>query len=184
MMKIRLDTRKTGDDRKLAELILYISEKSEGDERFGATKLNKLLFFADFTAYWQSGQSITNQAYFRLPAGPGPRRLLPVRNKLLESGDLAISMRAYYGRTIKRPVALREPDLSIFKADEIAIVNDVIRYFWDMNAAEISDYSHRFIGWQLAGEEEDIPYEAAFISNRPLTESESDYALELLEEVD
>lgn len=182
MGRFKVDFSETGDDQKLAELILYISEKSEGDERFGATKLNKLLFFADFSAYWQLGRAITNQRYFRLREGPGPRRLVPVRKALEEQGDLAISERLYYGLTVKRTVALRDPDLSIFQANEIAIVNDVIRYFWEMNAREISDYSHRFIGWKIAGDQEDIPYESAFIGNRPLTKAEADYALELLDE--
>lgn len=180
--KWTLDTSETGDDQKLAELILYISEKSEGDERFGATKLNKLLFFADFAAYWQLGRAITNQRYFRLPAGPAPRRLVPVRDGLIEDSALAMSERDYYGYLIKRTVALREANLGLFQADEIAIVDDVIRYFWKMNAREISDYSHRFVGWKIAGDQEDIPYEAAFISNRPLTQDEADYALELMDE--
>lgn len=38
-------------DRRLAELILYIAEKCERDPNFGATKLNKILTFADFSAY-------------------------------------------------------------------------------------------------------------------------------------
>ena len=33
---------------KFRELILYIAQESEGDPNFGATKLNKILFFCDF----------------------------------------------------------------------------------------------------------------------------------------
>jgi hypothetical protein len=38
-------------DRKLAELILFISERSEGDPRFGEEKLKRILFNADFSAF-------------------------------------------------------------------------------------------------------------------------------------
>jgi hypothetical protein len=42
------------DDEKLRELILYVSTLSKDDDNFGATKLNKLLFYADFLAYQRS----------------------------------------------------------------------------------------------------------------------------------
>ena len=47
------------DDRKMKELILYLAARSEDDPRFSSTKLNKLLFYCDFTAYRQLGRSIT-----------------------------------------------------------------------------------------------------------------------------
>lgn len=43
------------DDRKMKELILYLASRSEEDPRFSATKLNKLLFYCDFTAYRRLG---------------------------------------------------------------------------------------------------------------------------------
>ena len=63
-------------DRRLAELILYIAEKCEHDPGFGAVKLNKILAFADFSSYFETGKPITGAEYMRLPQGPAPRRLL------------------------------------------------------------------------------------------------------------
>ena len=37
-----------GDERKLRELILYISQRCANDPTFGAIKLNKTLCFSDF----------------------------------------------------------------------------------------------------------------------------------------
>jgi hypothetical protein len=39
------------NDAKLRELILLISEWCQADPKFGAIKLNKLLFHADFSAF-------------------------------------------------------------------------------------------------------------------------------------
>jgi hypothetical protein len=39
------------DEQKMKELILYISQKCADDTKFGATKLNKILYFSDFLAY-------------------------------------------------------------------------------------------------------------------------------------
>ena len=37
-------------DERLGELILYVADKCADDPRFGATKLNKILWWSDFQA--------------------------------------------------------------------------------------------------------------------------------------
>ena len=49
------------DDRKLAEMILLIAKRSEGDPAFGAVKLDKLLFHCDFSAYLTYGTPIFDE---------------------------------------------------------------------------------------------------------------------------
>lgn len=151
------------NDRKFRELILFISERSEGDAPFGSVKLNKLLFYADFLAYRTFGRAITWQKYQKLDQGPCPRRMLPILRELKNDQDVGLAERDFHGFTQKRTVALREPDLSVFSADEIGLVTELIDEFWGKTAAQISDASHEFIGWQLAELGEDIPYEVALV---------------------
>src|SRR3974390_2259391 len=106
---------------KLAELILYISKMSQDDPRFGATKLNKILFFSDFSQYRKKRKAISDDTYQRLENGPAPKHLVPVRDRLITSKSLTMQKLSYYGKTQTRPVALREPDLSLFTAEEIAL---------------------------------------------------------------
>ena len=47
------------DERKLKELILYVADRCEADPTFGAIKLNKTLFYADFLAFASTGKPIT-----------------------------------------------------------------------------------------------------------------------------
>ena len=47
-MSFPIDLSIDENERKFRELILNISEQSEGDSTFGAVKLNKLLFYIDF----------------------------------------------------------------------------------------------------------------------------------------
>lgn len=157
-------------DRKLAELILFISERSEGDVRFGAVKLNKLLFYADFLAYLHHGSSVTGQEYQKLHNGPAPRRLMSVRDALIASGALAVCEAEHHNRSQERTFALREADLTGFTADEIALVTEIISANWDRNAAEFSHLSHEFHGWEDVGIGETIPYEIVLLSNRPPTD--------------
>lgn len=171
--------RMSSSSQKLGELILYVSRKCEGEEAFGATKLNKILFFAEFACYARFGHSITEQEYRKLNHGPAPRRLTQVRQLLESRGDCDIATRDYYGRTQKRIVALREPVLDCFSADDIAIVDRIIERLDGHNGSEVSDLSHTFPGWFLAEEGETIPYETVFLSDRPLSESEKAQAAEL-----
>ena len=106
------------DDDKLKELILLISARSEGDSTFGAVKLNKLLFYCDFSAYLTFGAPITGQEYFALPQGPAPRRMKPVSDDMVEAGDLAYQRLEYHGYQQKKPIALREPNYSAFTGSD------------------------------------------------------------------
>lgn len=68
----------------LKELIVYIANKLALHPKFGATKLNKILFYSDFIAYAKLGKSITGEKYQKLPLGPAPKYLLPVRKKWIQ----------------------------------------------------------------------------------------------------
>lgn len=59
----------------------------------GATKLNKVIFFAEFTHFRKHGSVISGCKFQKLPHGPAPVRLIPVRERLIEEGD---------GRSAKR----------------------------------------------------------------------------------
>jgi hypothetical protein len=175
-------------DRRLAELILYVARVCEGDESFGSTKLNKILFLADFLAYRKLGASITGAEYQRLPFGPAPRRLKPVLEALVQSGAAAIRTQDRFGYEQKRPVALREPDLRQFTGEQIALLDQIIRILWGRTASDVSELSHGFIGWQLAEEGETIPYGLALYDpgrqlsqeGKRVVEELRDYATALL----
>jgi hypothetical protein len=155
---------KKPDDGKFRELVLHICRRSEGDRPFGAVKLNKLLFYADFLAYRQLGNAITWQPYQRLENGPAPKRLVPILKKMELNHDLATGEVSYYGFKQKRAVALREPDLSRFTGEEIAVVDGLIEAFSGKSAKEMSDMSHAFIGWSCAQDGENIPYAVALVN--------------------
>jgi hypothetical protein len=160
-------------DRKLAELILFISERSEGDPRFGAGKLNKLLFYSDFGAYRLFGKSITGQPYQKLSNGPAPRRLAAVRDALLARRELAIRQKESSNRKADRSFALRSANLSGFGADEIALVTRLIEENWENDEYHRGYYSTDSAHWEGGvAEFETIPYEWALLSKRPPTEKD------------
>jgi hypothetical protein len=168
------------NEARYRELVLYICQKCASDPKFGATKLNKILYFSDFLAYATLGEPITGFEYQRLPNGPAPRRMVPMRDEMKRRCDLGFQeVKLRGGRTQQRVVNLRGPDLSVFTAEQIALVDRIIEELWNLDAEEVSELSHRMMGWKLAGMNETIPYETVFISAEPLTESDVERAREL-----
>lgn len=160
---------------KFRELIIHIASKCESDRPFGATKLNKLLFFVDFFSYLKTGSSITGEEYQKLDHGPCPRRLVPVMNELVAEGSVVVKVAEYFGREQKRIVARRQADLSLFTAEEIAFVDGLIEDSMGRTATELSEFSHEFLGWRLARIGETIPYAVSLIGTSTPTEQEVDY---------
>lgn len=164
------------NDEKLRELVLLIATLSEGDEPFGKVKLNKLAFYSDFVSYLMFRKSITGHEYQRLPAGPAPRallRVMPAFRKPAEAdANIAIRVDDYFGRSLERPFALRVPNTQKFAPEEVKLVEHLVKKAWGKNAREMSDLSHRFIGWALAKDGETIPYVCALVGGREPTDEE------------
>jgi hypothetical protein len=160
------------NDEKLRELILLISEWSQSDEKFGAIKLNKLLFHSDFSAFLTFHKPITGHEYFALPQGPAPKLLLPITKQMQAKQELAYQEVLYYGHKQRRPIALRSANVSLFTPAEVKLISQTVQKFWHLSASEISDQSHLFLGWKAAKEKEVIPYSTALISQRQPTKEE------------
>ena len=173
------------DEEKFRELVLYIATQCEEHPFFGATKLNKILFFSDFSAYEQLGAPITGAEYVALEYGPGPRRWVPIRQDMLLDGEIEIRQTG----SQRRVLALRPPDLESFSPDERKIVDTVIAALEYRDAESVSTLSHRFLGWQAAraeflasGEAARIPYETVYVSDGPLTKAEAQEGVALAEQ--
>ncbi len=151
---------------RLRQLILYIAMQSRDAVRFGRIKLNKVLWKSDFDAFAKRGVPVTGSAYQRLRLGPAPKAMLPLYNDMLRQGWLSEDVTDFGDDVVeRRPVALREPDLSLFSLDDLAFVDDAIAYYWALTGMETSDDSHG-VAWQTRTDNEAMPYESALLSLR------------------
>lgn len=164
---------------KTYELVVYVAQRFQAAPRFSATKLWKILFWADFDHYRATGQSITRRDYIKLAYGPVPEGYEGLLTTLRWQKAITIESRQVGGHVQKRAVPLREPDLSVFSPDELATINAVIERTWGMSAQDVSDFSHEFLGWQAAQIGERIPYSTAFLRVPELTEAELQRGQEL-----
>lgn len=160
-----------GAPKRLAEAILYVCGVCETDAAFGMIRLNKILFEADFLSFGLRGVPITGVRYQRLEHGPAPKAMVPRLRDLQERQDLVIRRADFIGRPQQRPIPLRNADLSIFSGEDIALLDQVIKESWGKTGAEVSELSHR-MAWKTRENGDDIPYEAAWLSNEPPTARE------------
>lgn len=155
-----------GDEVKFQELVLYISAKCQADPKFGAVKLNKILFLADFLAFADLGAPITGMEYFKLPHGPAPRLMMPIRDAMHERGDIVLERRDVFPFPENQQIRVipqRAPRLDLFTAQEIALVDSVIEACSGLTGRDLSDRTHKMPAWLVAREKETIPYPAIFV---------------------
>ena len=169
------------DESKFEELLLYLAQRSEGDEWFGAVKLHKLLFYSEFRAYQRLGKPITGAVFQNLPQGPAAKRLLPVRTQLIERGDAKIAHEPTTAGVQQRLIALREPKKSVFSDEELSIIEEVIKELWGRTGSEVSRDSHEEPGWIVTTEREAIPYYMALLSRPDPTEEDEIFLRERVE---
>lgn len=169
--------------QRFRELIVYISRQSLRDPHFGAIKLNKILYHSDFKAFERFGVPITGVRYFRLRLGPAPRSLRRVRDQLEEEGVIRVE-RVDLGEVYEqhRTIALRDPITSFFSADELALVDEVIKDLWHQNGKEVSDASHD-VRWRVLQDRDPVPYEFAYLCNDPVSAGENERTKQLAAEL-
>jgi uncharacterized phage-associated protein len=165
--------------RRLGELALYIASKMEGNPTFGATKLNKVLFYCDFLWFKEHGRPITGATYQKLDHGPAPREWLPVLSWLEGEGAAKMEVRSYLGKSQKRLRPIRRADLQHFDPEEIALVDEVIESLSGVSAAALSEYTHQHLGWKLAEYGETIPYHTVHLSDKGALPSDVQRGIEL-----
>lgn len=170
----RVISARSTQDEKLRELIMYVAYKGEDDPRLGAVKLNKLLYYADFTAYKTLGKSISGAEYQHLPEGPAPRRVLPAIEALKEDEAIVYEYRpTIMGEPLHKIIPKRKYH-PLFSKAERDIINTIIKKYWQMTGTELSKLSHKEFGWRLTRDRETIHYRTAWLSSAPLTEEQKE----------
>ena len=171
-----------GKENRLRELILYISKKLSNDDHFGQVKLNKVIFFSDFTAFGRLGKTITGLEYQHLDEGPALRAMLPIQGRMKTAKILVIEPRSLYGFTQDRPISLRDPNLKNFSGEEIAIVDAWIDRLRPLTGKQASNLSHDTFGWRCTKNGDTIDPHSVFISWRKPNAADIERGRELAEE--
>ncbi|MDQ6435660.1 Panacea domain-containing protein [Mesorhizobium sp. LHD-90] len=148
----------------------------------GATKLNKILWFADVEYFERYGKSITGDEYVKRQFGPVPKHA-PMATRELEESGLIVSREVdYFGKPKKEFWSLQEADITGFDPNAIAIIDKMIDWVCiDHTATSISDKTHNIL-WESAEMGEVIPLGAALAyRSAEITEEDIAWAYRELE---
>jgi len=151
---------------KFKEVLLYILEKVGSKSNVGQTVLYKLLYFIDFNYYEKFEEQLIGATYIKNHHGPTPKEFTRIVEEM-EGKELVKIQDKYFQYPRTKYIPLRNPDLSKLSARELSVINDVLNKLPDMNAAQISDYSHNDVPWLAAEKGKVIEYESVFYRTTP-----------------
>ncbi len=145
------------DLERLVHMVLFFTHIGEWK-----TKLNKLLFYADFLSFQELGRSISGTRYVRGPYGPIPDHFQQFFAALLENDNLTAREEfSADDRPIEKLVARRPFDRNKFSKRELEILEFVYNHFKDNTAKQVVDLSHEEKLYVEAKDGESLSYLAA-----------------------
>ena len=151
---------------KFKEILLYILSKIGSKPNVGESVLYKLLYFIDFNYYEKYEEQLIGATYIKNHYGPTPTEFIKIVEDM-EGKDLAKIQDNYFQYPQTKYLPLRKPDLTKINAQEQKVIDDVLNTLSDMNATQISDYSHNDIPWQTTEDGAVIDYESVFYRTPP-----------------
>ena len=151
---------------KLKETLIYMLNKVGAKPNIGETVLYKLLYFIDFDFYEKYEEQIIGCTYIKNHHGPTPVEFTKVMDQMIKDREVEKVKSEYFKYPQTKYLALRAPNLEILKANELALIDDVLCRLSDKNANQISYYSHNDVPWITAENGKTINYESVFYRTR------------------
>lgn len=146
------------DREKFRRLVHYVIHMAGNRPGFGATKINKVLWFVEARGAMLRKKPVTGARFIRRQYGPVPAAIMPVREELERAGVIRTSKDWHYNRQITVFKSLKQPEISDFDAAELQDIKYWIDHIANEHTAEsISDATHNY-GWLIAGIGEELPY--------------------------
>lgn len=146
---------------KFKEILLYVLKQVGSKPNVGETVLYKLLYFIDFDYYEKYEEQLIGATYIKNYHGPTPTEFAKIVQQM-EGKDLVKVEKKYFKYPQTKYLPRRDPDLSKLTATELETINQVLNRLSDMNANEISAYSHDDVPWLTTEDGGVIEYESVF----------------------
>ena len=131
---------------KFSEMVVFFTEKMEPWK----TKLNKLLFYADFSMYAETGYSISGAQYRAILMGPVPNNFQSIFEFLANNNDIDIEYTTLSndisGEKFK-PNPGRHFNPELFSENELQILEKIAERFSKASVQRIIKDSHEEKAW-------------------------------------
>jgi len=158
---------------KFKEVLLYILNKVGSKPNIGETVIYKLLYFIDFDFYEKYEEQLIGATYIKNHYGPTPVEFGKIVGKMTDKEIDRVKSK-YFNFPQTKYLPLRKPDLAKLKGSETEVIDNVLNKLSDMNAGQISDYSHKDVPWLTTEDGEIIEYESVFYRTAPYSVREYD----------
>jgi transcriptional regulator with XRE-family HTH domain len=152
---------------KFKEILLYILNKVGSKANIGETVIYKLLYFIDFNFYERYEEQLIGATYIKNQYGPTPLEFKKILDRAIEQKEITRVKDQYFQYPQTKYLPLRRPDLTRLKAHEMEVIDEVLCRLSDMNAVQISDYSHNDVPWLTTEDGQVIEYEKVFYRTPP-----------------
>jgi transcriptional regulator with XRE-family HTH domain len=153
--------------KKFKEVLLYILNKVGAKPNIGETVIYKLLYFIDFDFYEKYEDQLIGATYMRNNHGPTPIEFKKIVDRMIVDKEIVKVVNNYFQYPQRKYLPLRQADLTILRAHEKEMIDDVLSRLSDMNASQISEYSHNDVPWLTTANKKIIEYEAVFYRTKP-----------------
>jgi transcriptional regulator with XRE-family HTH domain len=147
---------------KFREVLLYVLDKAGAKPNIGETVIYKLLYFMDFDFYEKYEEQLIGASYQKNHYGPTPMEFSRIVQDMVEKEEVEKVKSNYFEYPQTKYLPRRKPDLSKLSAKEMGVIEDVLNRLSDMNAKQISNYSHNDVPWMSTADGEVIEYESVF----------------------
>jgi len=147
---------------KFKEVFLYILNKVGSKPNIGETVIYKLLYFIDFNHYEKYEDQLIGATYIKNNYGPTPVEFAKIVKRMIDDEEIEKVESRYFDYPQTKYLPLRNPDLGALSANELKTIDDVLNRLSEMNATQISEYSHGDGPWLTTEDGAKIEYEAVF----------------------
>ncbi len=131
---------------KLSEMVVFFAETLAPWK----TKLNKLLFYADFLHFKTTGYSISGTRYYAIPMGPVPNNFNSIFEWIEKKGYVTIEKTEFHnGGTGEKFLPSEDHKLheTMFSAEELNTLKAVASTFSHVSTQDIVKISHEEKAW-------------------------------------
>lgn len=153
---------KVPDFEKFSQMVAFFAERMEPWK----TKLNKLLFYADFSMYAKTGNSISGAQYVAIPRGPVPNNFQSIYELLAKKGTIKVEyskINSEISGEKFKPSTDKPFNPALFSEEELNLLNQIVDRFSKVSTKEIIDTSHEEKAWiENLGTNKVIDYEYGF----------------------
>ncbi len=128
---------------KMAQMIVYFAQWGN----VWKTKLNKLLFYADYLHFSRTGYSISGTSYRAIQMGPVPSQFDKLYLKTIENEMIDIEYIEFDNGLGEKFIAKKSFDNRLFSESERAVLEQVNSHFGNLSGNKLIEISHQEKGW-------------------------------------